>query len=74
MGMTRIRGSALKRARAAFHGLEAARPGSTRSMYMTDFLQHLIDGGLALFGVETSSPWVEVDAPADLDVAINLEP
>lgn len=74
MGMTRIRGDALERARAAYHELESAQPGSTRSMYMTDFLQHLIDRGLPLFGVEATAPWIEIDAPPDLDVHVSLEP
>jgi len=39
------------------------------TMYMTSFLQHLIDAGWAAHAVPIDNGWLEIDAPSDLAVA-----
>lgn len=38
------------------------------NMFMTSFLQHLIDLGIVVRAVPTRNGWLEVDAPEDLEV------
>ena len=40
------------------------------NMYMTSFLQHLIDSGCRAKAVFTPSKWLEIDAKSDLDIDI----
>ena len=46
----------------------ACDPGSLDQMYMTSFLQQLIDRGHALQAVRIRSGWLEVDSVADLEL------
>jgi NDP-sugar pyrophosphorylase family protein len=41
-------------------------------MYMTDFLQHLIESGWRVQAVPVDGGWLEVDTPQDLQVYENL--
>ena len=55
---------------AEYDGLDPTGPydGKDRdNMYMTSFLQHLIDAGRRLEAVFVDGGWLEIDEPADLE-------
>lgn len=69
MGLIKWSGEFAKTAVDAFDALDPAGPydGKDRNnMYMTSFLQLLVDAGNTLRGVEVESGWLETDTVADL--------
>lgn len=69
MGLIRIGAAAAPRVVAAWEALEPAGhyDGKDRAnMYMTSFLQHLVDGGWPLRAVVVEGGWLEVDRASDL--------
>lgn len=70
MGLIRVRGDQVSALREAWHQLDPAGPydGKDRdNMYMTSFLQHLIDRGWEARAAFTDNGWLEVDTVEDLD-------
>lgn len=71
MGIVRVRASFAETFLGHYDGLD--RQGSFDgkdfdNMYMTSFLQSLIDAGQSLQAVATESGWLEVDTTADLEL------
>jgi len=72
VGLFKIRADHLQAFRDAFHAMD--RQGTYDgqdfdNMYMTSFLQHLIDTGWALGPAFIERGWFEVDTPEDLSLA-----
>lgn len=70
MGLIKVRGDCVKAFRDAWHGLDrtALRDGKDfDNMYMTTFLQHLIDTGWTARAAFTDNGWLEVDTVEDLN-------
>lgn len=69
MGLIKLRADHVDRFHAAWRALdpEALYDGRTPpNMFMTSFLQHLIDQGWEVRAAFTRNGWLEVDAPEDL--------
>lgn len=69
MGLIKIRRNYVRTVRDAWHRLDrsALYDGkNVDNMYMTSFLQHLIDNGLDLRAAFTDNGWLEVDSVEDL--------
>lgn len=67
MGLFGIRAAAWPRVFGAYETLQRTSAGVDQ-MYMTAFLQHLIDGGLRAKAVPVTGRWMEVDTLDDLGV------
>lgn len=70
MGLIKVRGDTVKQFRKAWHSLErdAHYDGQDfDNMYMTSFIQHLIDTGVVVQAAFTDGGWIEVDSVEDLD-------
>lgn len=70
MGLIKVRGDTVKQFRKAWHSLDrdAHYDGQDFSnMYMTSFIQHLIDTGVVVQAAFTDGGWIEVDSVEDLD-------
>lgn len=69
MGLIKVRGDAIEAFRRAWHELD--RNGlydgkDFDNMYMTSFIQHLIDAGHEVRAAFTDNGWIEVDTVEDL--------
>ena len=42
-----------------------------KQIYMTTFIQHLIDIGMKVKAIPVRREWVEIDTPKDIEVAEN---
>lgn len=70
MGLIKVRGDTVKQFRKAWHSLDrdAHYDGQDfDNMYMTSFIQHLIDTGVVVQAAFTDGGWIEVDSVEDLD-------
>lgn len=70
MGLIKVRGDTVKQLRKAWHSLDrdAHYDGQDfDNMYMTSFIQHLIDTGVVVQAAFTDGGWIEVDSVEDLD-------
>ena len=70
MGLIKVRGDTVKQFRKAWHSLDrdAHYDGQDfDNMYMTSFVQHLIDTGVVVQAAFTDGGWIEVDSVEDLD-------
>jgi choline kinase len=79
IGMVAFRGEGLARAKALYQAADAgtldAPLSATRSLdtlYMTDFLQALIDRDVPVHAVIVDGGWLEVDTTGDLELAHQL--
>jgi choline kinase len=69
MGLIRIARDTLPRVRAFYHSLDRARRYDNkdfRNMFMTSFLQEVIDGLLPIRAVLLGGGWLEIDSIDDL--------
>ncbi|MGE3166863.1 MAG: NTP transferase domain-containing protein [Planctomycetota bacterium] len=76
MGLFKVRADRLAPLLACYDSLDhdARYDGQTfDGMYMTSFLQHLIDHGWRLEGVRVEHGWLEVDSTADLALYQRLQ-
>lgn len=76
MGLIRIKGSILSDVVRFYHSLDRSalyRGADFDNMYMTTFLQLLIDGGFPVKASFISEEWLEVDEASDLEVDITLD-
>ena len=69
MGLIKVRSDTVETVRAQWHGLD--RHGSYdgkdfNNMYMTSFIQHLIDTGSDVRAAFTDNGWIEIDTVEDL--------
>lgn len=74
LGLTRWSPDAWARLLGVYEAARAGRapnpwPRPPRRWYVTDLVQTLIDGGLAVQGVPLHGGWLEVDTPDDLALA-----
>ncbi len=53
---------------SAYERLCELDAGAVDRMYMTDFLQHLIDGGYRVQAVPVRHGWLEVDSLLDVEL------
>ncbi|AQT93338.1 MULTISPECIES: NTP transferase domain-containing protein [Pseudomonas] len=70
MGLIKVKGNCVKAFRNAWHNLDRTvlRDGKDfDNMYMTTFLQHLIDTGWTARAAFTENGWLEVDTVEDLN-------
>jgi len=70
MGLIKVRGDHVEAFRNAWHALDrqAIYDGKDfDNMYMTSFLQHLIDSGVEVRAAFTDNGWLEVDTVEDLE-------
>lgn len=70
MGLVKVRGDHVAAFRDAWHTMDRTitRDGKDfDNMYMTSFLQHLIDQGWSAQAAFTDNGWLEVDTVEDLD-------
>ncbi len=70
MGLFKVRGDQVAAFRAAWHALDRSALYDGKdvdNMYMTSFIQHLIDGGWEAKAAFTDNGWLEVDTVEDLD-------
>jgi L-glutamine-phosphate cytidylyltransferase len=75
MGLIKISKEALPAIRELYHGLDRSAQYDGKSfenMYMTSFIQLIIDRVMPVKGVLTAAQWLEVDAVADLECQVNL--
>jgi choline kinase len=69
-GLIKIRGDKLLDILAFYDSIRSSSPMSTReldNMYMTTFLQMIIDSGTRIKAVEVSNGWLEIDSVQDLE-------
>ena len=69
LGLFKIRKDQVRQLLAAYDALDPDGPydgKSRREMYMTSFIQHLIDDGWQVAAVPVAGGWLEVDIPDDL--------
>jgi len=72
MGLIKVRADRLAAFATAWDDLDRSRTYDGRdvaNMFMTSFLQHLIDTGWPVRAVLVDNGWLEVDAPEDLALA-----
>jgi choline kinase len=75
IGLLRVSASAWPRLRAFYHGLDrhAVYDGKDfDNMYMTSFVQAVIDRLMPVTAVPIRGGWLEIDAPSDLNISVNL--
>lgn len=75
MGLIKIRKEALKRVIQFYHSLESSRIVDGKNldnMYMTSFLQLIIDELMPVRAVFTTEPWLEIDSCDDLKIEVGL--
>ncbi|MCC6298116.1 MAG: phosphocholine cytidylyltransferase family protein [Anaerolineales bacterium] len=73
MGLIKIEASVLERVKLHYHRLDRSRDydgKDFKNMYMTSFLQTLIDDGFWLKAVPIPGGWVEIDSVADLNLPL----
>jgi choline kinase len=76
MGLIRVRADVAPHWPAIYQALDPAGPydGKSRdNMYMTSFLQHLIDQGQPVRAVPVDGGWLEVDSAGDLELYERLQ-
>ena len=66
IGLFKWQGEALSLVREQHHRINRQDEARLRSMYMTDFIQGLIDGGAEAKAVPIDGGWLEVDTLQDL--------
>lgn len=70
MGLIKVRGDTVKQFRKAWHSLDRGAHYDGKdfnNMYMTSFIQHLINTGVVVQAAFTDGGWIEVDSVEDLD-------
>ena len=70
MGLTKVRADAAPKLVDVYRRLSQGFSGKTPDparMYMTDFLQYLIDHGQAVRAVPVDGGWLEIDSQTDLE-------
>ena len=76
IGLFKIRADYVRRVRAFYHALDRSAQYDGKpfaGMYMTSFLQCLIDAGFEVRPVPIENGWLEIDTLADLSLAQRLE-
>lgn len=76
MGLIKVRGDSIRVFRQAWHDLDrnALYDGKDfDNMYMTSFIQHLIDVGHEVRAAFTDNGWIEIDTVADLERYTHLQ-
>lgn len=75
IGLTLVRSDAIDLLTEFWQSLKSADDPSQswRNMYMTSFLQGIIDSGVALKAALVDGGWLEVDSVSDLDLYHQLE-
>ena len=71
LGLVKVRTDRIEKLRAAYHAMDrdAIYDGKDfDNMYMTSFLQHLIDTGWRVQGAPVQGGWLEIDTVDDLEV------
>lgn len=74
-GIFRIAADALPRVCGLWHGLDHSRRYDGKdvpNMYMTSFLQEVIDQVMPVRAVPVDGGWMEIDAPSDIPVAESM--
>jgi L-glutamine-phosphate cytidylyltransferase len=77
IGLLKVSASAWPRLRAFYANLDrgASYDGkSFENMYMTSFIQAVIDRLMPVKAVPINGGWLEIDAPSDLEISVNLDP
>jgi choline kinase len=77
IGLLKVSASAWPRLRAFYASLDrhASYDGkSFENMYMTSFIQAVIDRLMPVAAVPIHGGWLEIDAPSDLEISVNLDP
>jgi len=75
MGLIKIERSFLHRVRTFYHSMDRHRTYDGKPferMFMTSFLQALIDDGCVLTAVPIRGGWLEIDNLPDLEVSVDL--
>lgn len=75
IGLIKVAGSAWPRLRAFYHALDRHADYDGKSfdnMYMTSFLQAVIDRLMPVTAVPIFGEWLEIDVPSDLQISVNL--
>jgi choline kinase len=75
IGLFKISGAAIDAVKSFYAALDrnAAYDGKNfDNMYMTSFIQAVIDRLMPVKAVEIDGGWLEVDAPSDLDIHVDL--
>lgn len=76
MGLFKVRADQVGAVRRFYHSLDREARYDGRSfagMFMTSFLQALIDAGFELRPVPVDNGWLEIDTPADLELVRRLD-
>jgi choline kinase len=76
IGLIKVSGSAWPRLRAFYANLDrdASYDGKNfENMYMTSFIQAVIDRLMPVKAVPINGGWLEIDAPSDLEISVNLD-
>ena len=71
MGLIKIRADHVRKLVTVWHGLDTAATYDGQvfeNMYMTSFIQHLIDIGWEVRAALVENGWLEIDTPADLEL------
>lgn len=66
MGLIRIRSDLVSELKPLYDELLAADGIDAKNMFMTDFIQHLIDRGYEVVEAPIEGGWIEVDSVSDL--------
>ena len=75
MGIIKIRKDMIKRIIDAWHNLnkkQQTEGSDVANMYMTSFIQLLIDGGVEVKAAFTDGGWIEIDTASDLEIFNDL--
>jgi choline kinase len=76
IGLLKVSSSAWPRLRAFYANLDrdASYDGKNfENMYMTSFIQAVIDRLMPVKAVPINGGWLEIDAPSDLEISVNLD-
>ncbi len=75
MGLFKISRRMMKTVREIYHGMDRSKTYDNRpfeKMFMTGFIQEIINQGHEVKAVPVTGEWLEVDAPQDLEVECHL--
>lgn len=76
IGLLKVRGRAWPELRAFYASLDRSGRYDGKdfhNMYMTSFVQAVIDRLMPVQAVPINGGWLEVDAPSDLEISVDLE-
>lgn len=71
IGLIRIKGDALTQFLTFYDKMVESSPESVQDMYMTDFIQLMIDNHTLVKALQIEGGWTEIDRPSDLDHIVN---